>query len=110
MDSSFRLDRHRCAKVVLLCKESSSGSRRRLGRISKRGDIYLRTLLIHGARSVLFHARRASTHDHLRTWALALYTRGTRNKAVVALANKLARIVWSTWKHERTYEARPQGA
>jgi transposase len=106
----FPSARHFASYLGLTPKEFSSGSRRRLGRISKRGDIYLRTLLIHGARSVLFHARRASTHDRLRTWALALYTRGTRNKAVVALANKLARIVWSAWKHERTYEARPQAA
>jgi transposase len=103
----FPSARHFASYLGLTPKEFSSGSRRRLGRISKRGDIYLRTLLIHGARSVLFHARRARTHDRLRAWALALYARGTRNKAAVALANKLARIVWSTWKHERIYEPSP---
>ena len=106
----FPSARHFASYLGLTPKEFSSGSHRRLGRISKRGDIYLRTLLIHGARSVLFHARRARTHDRLRTWALALYARANHNKAVVALANKLARIVWSTWKHGRDYDARPKAA
>ena len=106
----FPSARHFASYLGLTPKEFSSGSHRRLGRISKRGDIYLRTLLIHGARSVLFHARAASTQDRLRTWALALHARATHNKAVVALANKLARIVWSAWKHERTYDARLKAA
>jgi len=83
----------------------SSGLRRRLGRISKRGDSYIRMLLIHGARSVLCHAKKADTHDRLRAWALALEKRVKHNKAAVALANKLARIAWAVWKHDRGYEA-----
>jgi transposase len=86
-------------------RERSSGSRRRLGRISKRGDAYLRMLLIHGARSVLCHAKKAKSHDRLRAWALAVERRSGHNKAAVALANKLARIAWAVWKNGRPYEA-----
>jgi transposase len=89
-------------------RERSSGSRRRLGRISKRGDAYLRTLLIHGARSVLCHAKKAKSHDRLRAWALAVERRSGHNKAAVALANKLARIAWAVWRSGRPYEAHPQ--
>jgi len=106
----FPSGRHFASYLGLTPKEHSSGSHRRLGRISKRGDTYLRTLLIHGARSVLCHARNAKSHDQLRAWALALDRRSGHNKAVVALANKLARIAWSVWKHDRPYTARPQAA
>jgi transposase len=60
-------------------------------------------LLIHGARSVLCHAKKAKQHDRLRTWALALEKRIRHNKAAVALANKLARIAWAVWKHDKLY-------
>ncbi len=106
----FPSGRHFASYLGLTPKEFSSGSRRRLGSISKRGAIYLRTLLIHGGRSVLFHARNAKTHDRLRAWVVALATHSGHNKAVTALANKLARIVWSVWKHERAYEKRPLAA
>jgi transposase len=69
------------------------------------GDSYLRLLLVHGARSVLCHAKKATSHDRLRTWALALQKRSRHNKAAVALANKLARIVWAVWKNGRAYES-----
>ena len=78
-------------------KEHSSGSTRTLGRMSKRGDVYCRTLLIQGARAVLAAAKRAQVAgkpmDRLRSWAIALAERRGFNKAAVALANKLARIV-----------------
>jgi transposase len=78
-----------------------------IGRISKQGDVYLRTLLVHGARSALCAAARAQqaghTLDRLRTWALATERRRGRNKATVALANKLARIIWATWRYQRTF-------
>jgi transposase len=89
--------------IGLTPREYSSGLKRRLGRISKRGDAYLRMLLIHGARSVLCHAKKAKQHDRLRTWALALEKRTRHNTAAVALANKLARIAWAVWKHDRDY-------
>lgn len=88
-------------------REHSSGLRRRLGRISKRGDVYLRMLLIHGARSVLWAARRAQQPDRLRAWALHLQDTRGHNKAAVALANKMARIVWALWRHETSYPSQP---
>jgi len=106
----FPSGRHFASYLGLTPREYSSGLKRRLGRISKRGDSYLRMLLIHGARSVLCHAKRAETHDRLRTWALALEKRVKHNKAAVALANKLARIAWAVWKHDRAFASLPQAA
>ena len=88
-------------------KEHSSGATRSLGRMSKRGDVYVRTLMIQGARSVLAHALRQQVQkplDALRSWAVQLRERRGFNKAAVGLANKLARIVWATWKHERDFD------
>jgi len=88
-------------------KEHSSGSTRSLGRMSKRGDVYLRTLMIQGARSVLAHAMKAAQMkkplDALRTWAINLRERSGFNKAAVGLANKMARIVWATWTHDSVF-------
>jgi transposase len=94
--------RHFASYLGLTPREYSSGLKRNLGRISKRGDGYLRTLLIHGARSVLVHARKQQP-DRLREWANALAKTHVPNKVAVALANKLARIVWAVWKHERPF-------
>jgi transposase len=106
----FPSGRHFASYLGLTPREYSSGLRRRLGRISKRGDSYLRMLLIHGARSVLCHAKKATTHDRLRHWALALEKRKGHNKAAVALANKLARIGWAVWKHQADYASRAEAA
>jgi transposase len=105
----FASGRHLASWLGLTAREHSSGERRRRGRISKRGDVYLRTLLIHGARAVLnaslSAARRGRAPDRLRSWALATAQRCGYNKATVALANKLARIVWATWKYQRPFDA-----
>jgi transposase len=106
---SFNSGRHYASFFGLTPREHSSGDRRYLGRISKRGNRYVRTLLTHGARSVLRAAtvaRRAGRNvDRLRSWALELQGRTNHNKATCALANKLARIAWAVWaKHER-YQA-----
>jgi transposase len=98
----FPSGRHFASYLGLTPREYSSGLKRNLGRISKRGDGYLRTLLIHGARSVLVHARRHQP-DRLREWANAPAKTHVHNKAAVAVANKLARIVWAVWKHERPF-------
>jgi transposase len=107
----FPSGRHFASWLGLTSREHSSGERRRLGRISKQGDPYLRTLLIHGARAVLLAARsaqrRGSSLDRLRTWALDLQERRGHNKTAVALANKLARIVWATWRFERDFCSTP---
>lgn len=107
----FPSGRHLASYLGLTPRESSSGLQRHLGRISKRGDPYLRMLLIHGARSVLCHAKRATkAHDRLRTWALERQGSRGHNKAAVALANKLARIAWAVWRNERGYAAASQEA
>ena len=104
--------RHFASWFGLTPKENSSGQHRRLGRISKRGDVYLRVLLTHGARSVIHAAtmkRRAGRPlDPLRTWALAVEARSNRNKAVCALANKMARICYATLRDHEPYGNVPQ--
>jgi transposase len=93
--SRFGSGRRFASSLGLTPKEHSSGGRRRLGAISKRGDTYLRTLLIGGARSVLLSAHRTKRPHHLQAWALEVERRRGRNRAAVAVANKLARIVWA---------------
>jgi transposase len=107
---TFRSSRRFASWLGLTPREFSSGQIRRLGGISKRGDTYLRMLLVHGARAVLWSAsmaRRAGRPlDALRTWALRMHDRSGHNKAAVAVANKLARIVWASWFRERDFEFR----
>jgi transposase len=103
----FRDARHFASWFGLTPKEHSSGSTRHLGRISKRGDRYLRMLLTHGARSVLRAAsvavRAGKIVDGLRHWALAVQQRSNYNKATCALANKLARICYATLRDHQAY-------
>jgi transposase len=105
---AFRNGRQLACWFGLTPREFSSGSRRRLGRISKQGDPYVRMLLIHGARSALNAARRAARADipltQLQGWALQRADQMHSNKAAVALANKLARIAWAVWHHERNFD------
>lgn len=89
----FRNGRHMSAWLGLVPRQSSSGDKQVLLGISKRGDRYLRTLLIHGARAVLSHHKDAA-NDYSRWVARKKSTMG-HNKAAVALANKNARIIWS---------------
>ena len=107
----FPSSRHFASYLGLVPRERSSGAIRRLGRISKRGDVYLRMLLIHGARSAL---RAATTHtqpDRLRSWALKVRECHGTKKAAVALANKLARIIWKVWRgDDTTFESSPHAA
>jgi transposase len=102
----FPSGRHFASYLGLTPREHSSGLTRRLGAISKRGDTYIRMLLIHGARSVLWSAKRKTNPDPIQLWALDLERLRGHNKAAVALANKLARIAWAVWKHQRPYERR----
>jgi transposase len=105
--SHFGDARHFASWFGLTPKEFSSGSTRRLGRISKRGDRYLRMLLTHGARSVLRAASAATragrSVDPLRAWALAVQSRTNHNKATCALANKLARICYACLRDGCSY-------
>jgi len=99
----FRSGRHLAAWVGITPREHSSGTQRRLGRITRRGDGYLRMLLIHGARATLRAARvREQRHQpltRLQTWALTTQHRIGHNKAAVALANKLVRRLWAMEHH-----------
>jgi len=83
-------------------QHSSSGKPTLLG-ISKRGDAYLRTLLIHGARAVIRVAENKP--DHKGSWLGQLMERRSKNVAAVALANKNARTVWALLAHDRNYES-----
>ena len=84
--------------------------RRRLGGISKQGDVYVRMLLIHGARAVLFAAKSKVHPDRLHAWAIEIQKRRGHNKAAVAVANKLARLAWSVCTHGVGYEHRQPAA
>jgi transposase len=105
---AFRDGRHLAAWLGLTPKESSSGNRRRLGHISKRGDPYLRTLLIHGARSALNAAilklNAGKELTRLQRWAVELAARVGHNKAATALANKLARIAYAVVRLGRDFD------
>ena len=99
----FPSGRHLASYLGLTPREHSSGQRRRLGAISKRGDVYLRTLLTHGARAVLRSAKFKDRPDRLRAWALDVERRRGHNKAAIALANKIARVVWAVWRRETEF-------
>jgi transposase len=108
---SFDSARRYASFLGLTPREFSSGEHRYLGRISKRGDRYIRMLLTHGARSVLRAAtvaRRCGRQlDRLRSWALEVQARTNHNKAACALANKLARIAWAVWTQHEQYQPNP---
>ena len=91
------------ASLGIVAKVSASGGTIHLGAITKRGNKYLRMLLIHGGRSVLLAASRKRKAgkglSSLESWGLEVAVRRGHNKACVAVANKLARIVWAVWSN-----------
>ncbi len=89
------------ANLGLVPREHSSGGKQRLFGITKRGDTYLRTLLIHGARSALRSA--GEKPDKMLRWAVKLSERSGVKVAAVALANKMARVLWAILAHGRVY-------
>jgi transposase len=99
--SSYRNGRHFAANLGLVPKEHSSGGKQRLGRITKRGNVYLRRLLIQGAWSVIRYADRGN--DRLSRWAKQLIERRGKHKAAIAVANKLARMIWAISYHQTEY-------
>lgn len=101
--AAFDRGRDLAAWLGLTPREYSTGGKQRLGGISKRGNKYLRTLLIHGARAALPHL--AERPDRLGVWLRGLLARAHRNVVVVALAGKLARIAWAVLSGERSYQA-----
>jgi transposase len=98
---NFDDGRQLAAWLGLVPRQHSSGGKSNLLGMSKRGDSYLRTLLIHGARSVIY---RAGQKADACSWINAVVQRRNKNVAAVALANKNARIVWALLAHDRRYE------
>ena len=96
----FKNGRQLAAWMGLVPKQHSSGGKQHLLGISKRGDTYLRTLMIHGARAVI---RFAETKAEPNVWLGKLMARRNKNVAAVALANKNARIVWALLANDRMF-------
>ena len=101
--SHYRNGRHFAANLGLVPKEHSSGGRQKLGGITKRGNRYIRRLLIQGAWSVVRYAEHGD--DRLSRWAHQIIARRGKHKAAIAVANKLARIIWSMSYHGTEYNA-----
>jgi transposase len=101
----FHNGRQLAAWLGLVPRQRSSGGKSRHGRITKRGDAYLRTLLIHGARARLRHV--LNRDDPTSRWAQALKERQGRNKAAVALAAKTARVAWALLARDEHYRVQP---
>ncbi|MGF6546812.1 transposase [Paraburkholderia youngii] len=95
---AFSSGREFAAWAGLAPKQTGSGGKVDLHGISGRGDTYLRTLLIHGARSVLTHAKEPGE------WVEQMKKRRPTNVVVVALANKMARTIWAVLAHDRPYQ------
>jgi len=91
----FRSGRHFASYLGLTCRESSSGRIRRLGRISKQGNTYLRTLLVQCGCTLLMASKRKESTDPLRAWGEKIREKRGWNIAKVAIANKLARYAWA---------------
>jgi transposase len=101
---SFRSGREFAAFLGLVPRQSGTGGRVKLLGISKRGDPYLRTLLIHGARSVLqMQSRVGRVMD---PWLRDVLSRRPKNVAIVALANKMARTIWALMAHGRSFDCK----
>ena len=100
---SFKNARQVPAWLGMVPRQDSSGGKQMLGRISKRGDVYLRTLLIHGARAVV--SRFIGKANQPDGWLKSLLARRNKNIAVVALAARNARIAWALLAHDRTYRS-----
>jgi len=98
----FNNGRQVAAWLGMVPRQDSTGGKPRLLGISKHGDIYLRTLLIHGARSVLRHLEHRT--DQADSWLKRLMLRRGKNVAAVALANKNARIAWALLAHQREFD------
>ena len=98
----YQKSRQMAAAIGITPKQQSSGDRDRLLGISKRGDVYLRTLMIHGARAVV--ARAKHKDDRLSRWVTGIAMRRHPNVAAVALANKTARMAWAMLRNETDYD------
>jgi transposase len=105
--SLFRSGRELAAWIGLVPRQNSSGGKERLGRISKKGDPYIRRLLVIGAHAVLRFARNGKSTT--TKWAAALLARKPYKLAAVALANKMARIAWVLLTKNEEFRSQPAG-
>jgi transposase len=105
---AFKNGRELAAWLGLVPRQHSTGGKPTLLGISKRGDVYLRQLIIHGARSILLTVDRKA--DYTSQWAAALKVRRHKNIAVVAMANKMVRIAFALLKNNEIYRAKPAAA
>lgn len=99
--SQFKSGRQMSAWLGLVPRQNSSGGKDRLGRISKRGDGYLRRLLVHGSRAVL-RCQRA-VPERQSPWVGELLVRRPTNVVLVAMANKTARVVWAMMRDQQDF-------
>jgi transposase len=98
----FRSPHHVESYLGLVPSEESSGGKRRIGAISKKGNSYLRSLLIEGAWVIL---QRVDRNDPLRLWAEAVADRRGRKIAVIALARRLVGVLWAMWRDSKPYDS-----
>jgi transposase len=98
----FRSAHHVESYLGLVPNEDTSGGRRRLGAITKKGNKYLRALLVQSAWSIL---KSADRHDPLRIWADSVAARRGKQVAVVALARRLVGVLWAMWRDGTVYDA-----
>ena len=101
--AAFRKGREFAAWMGLVPKQYSTGGKAKLAGISKRGNNYLRKILIHGARAVVLRSKRERIA--MGSWLTALEARAPRNVLIVAAANKLARIAWAVLSSGQDYRA-----
>jgi transposase len=99
----YHSGRHFAANLGLVPREHSSGGKQKLGGITKRGNRYLRRMLIQGAWSVVRNAEKSD--DRMSRWAKQLIERRGKHRAVVAVANKMARVMWSMLYHQTEFRA-----
>lgn len=100
---AYRNGRELAANLGLVPREHSSGGKQNLGGLTRRGNTYLRRMLIQGAWSVLRNAHR--NHDRLSCWARQVAERRGKHKAVGAIANKMARISWALMYYQQSYRS-----
>lgn len=103
--AAFRRGRDFAALVGVVPRQYSSRGKQKLFGISKRGNVYLRRMLIHGARAVLLRVKYNT--GGFSQWVNRLSQRAPRNKVVVAIANKLARIAWAVLSSGKDYRHPP---
>jgi transposase len=100
----FKNGRQLSAWLRLVPKQNSSRGKEKLLGISKRGEVYLRTLLIHGARSAVCAAKLKNKGDRKSCWAISLLEKKGVSRASIALANKNTRVIWALLAKGEKYQ------